>query len=46
MNGQFLSGKQITVSYAFKKDSKERHGDEAERLLAGKYFFKKSKQPK
>lgn len=34
MNGQFLCGRQISVSYAFKKDSKERHGSEAERLLA------------
>lgn len=35
MNGQFLGGKQITVQYAFKKDGKgERHGTEAERLLA------------
>ncbi|KAA6386800.1 MAG: putative Splicing factor 3B subunit 4 [Streblomastix strix] len=35
MNGQYLNNKQITVSYAFKKDSKnERHGDTAERLLA------------
>jgi splicing factor 3B subunit 4 len=34
MNGQFLGGKQIAVTYAFRKDSKERHGSEAERLLA------------
>ena len=35
MNGQFLGGKQITVQYAFKKDSKgERHGTQAERILA------------
>ncbi|WVQ73960.1 hypothetical protein IAR50_003541 [Cryptococcus sp. DSM 104548] len=35
MNGQFLGGKQITVQYAFKKDGKgERHGSEAERMLA------------
>lgn len=35
MNNQFLMNKSITVSYAFKKDGKgERHGDQAERLLA------------
>lgn len=35
MNGQWLSNKQITVSYAFKKEGKgERHGSAAERLLA------------
>ncbi|KAF3920556.1 Nucleolin [Dactylellina cionopaga] len=35
MQGQFLMNKEITVSYAFKKDGKgERHGDQAERLLA------------
>eukprot|EP01114_Cavostelium_apophysatum_P016552 TRINITY_DN4731_c0_g1_i2.p1 TRINITY_DN4731_c0_g1~~TRINITY_DN4731_c0_g1_i2.p1 ORF type:complete len:261 (-),score=58.69 TRINITY_DN4731_c0_g1_i2:798-1580(-) len=35
MNGQFLCGRPITVSYALKKDSKtERHGSAAERLLA------------
>jgi splicing factor 3B subunit 4 len=35
MNGQFLCNKQINVQYAFKKDSKgERHGSQAERLLA------------
>ena len=35
MNGQFLMNKAITVQYAFKKDGKgERHGTEAERLLA------------
>jgi splicing factor 3B subunit 4 len=36
MNGQYLCGRPITVSYALKKDSKtERHGSVAERLLAG-----------
>jgi len=36
MNGQFLAGRPISVSYALKKDSKiERHGTPAERLLAG-----------
>ena len=35
MNNQFLMNKAITVQYAFKKDGKgERHGDEAERMLA------------
>ncbi|KAJ9121514.1 hypothetical protein QFC22_002132 [Naganishia vaughanmartiniae] len=35
MNGQYLMNKPITVQYAFKKDGKgERHGTEAERLLA------------
>jgi splicing factor 3B subunit 4 len=35
MNGQWLANKQITVSYAFKKDVPgERHGTAAERLLA------------
>jgi len=35
MNGQYLSGRPISVSYALKKDSKgERHGSAAERLLA------------
>lgn len=35
MNHQFLMNKEISVSYAFKKDGKgERHGDQAERLLA------------
>ncbi|KAF8065905.1 SF3B4 [Scenedesmus sp. PABB004] len=35
MNGQYLCGRAITVSYAYKKDTKgERHGTPAERLLA------------
>jgi splicing factor 3B subunit 4 len=35
MNGQFLMNKPITCQYAFKKDGKgERHGTEAERMLA------------
>lgn len=35
MNGQFLSGRQIRVEYAVKKDTKgEKHGGFAERLLA------------
>lgn len=35
MNGQFLCNRPISVTYAFKKESKgERHGTPAERLLA------------
>lgn len=35
MNGQYLCNRQITVSYAYKKDTKgERHGTPAERTLA------------
>ncbi len=35
MNGQHLSNRIISVSYAFKKDTKgERHGSAAERMLA------------
>lgn len=35
MNGQYLCNRAISISYAFKKDSKgERHGSAAERLLA------------
>ncbi|XP_075260746.1 splicing factor 3B subunit 4-like [Convolutriloba macropyga] len=35
MNGQYLCNRPITISYAFKKDSRtERHGSAAERLLA------------
>lgn len=34
-NGQYLMNKEVSVQYAYKKDGKgERHGDEAERLLA------------
>lgn len=37
MNGQYLCNRQIVVQYAYKKDShNERHGSEAERLLAQK----------
>ena len=37
MNGQFLCNRPVTVTYAFKKDSRgERHGTPAERLLAQK----------
>jgi len=35
MNGQFLCNRAVVVQYAFKKNSKgERHGSQAERLLA------------
>jgi splicing factor 3B subunit 4 len=35
MNGQYLMNKEISVQYAYKKDGKgERHGDDAERMLA------------
>lgn len=35
MNGQYLCNRAISLSYAFKKDTKgERHGSAAERLLA------------
>ncbi|EKU20233.1 splicing factor 3B subunit 4, partial [Nannochloropsis gaditana CCMP526] len=35
MNGAYLGGRPICVQYAYKKDSKgERHGSQAERLLA------------
>lgn len=35
MNGQYLCGKPIDVSYAYKKDSTgEKHGTLAERVLA------------
>ncbi|GJD07459.1 Splicing factor 3B subunit 4 [Galdieria sulphuraria] len=36
MNGQFLGNNQVTVQYAFKKDTKERHGSQAERILAAR----------
>ena len=35
MNAQFLMNKDVSVQYAYKKDGKgERHGDQAERMLA------------
>eukprot|EP01133_Synstelium_polycarpum_P004126 gene4126-4818_t len=34
MNGQFLCNKPISVAYARKKDSTEKHGSHAERLIA------------
>jgi splicing factor 3B subunit 4 len=42
MNGQYLMNRPLSISYAFKKDTKgERHGTPAERLLAAQ---KKGKQ--
>lgn len=35
MNGQYLMNKEVSVQYAYKKDGKgDRHGDQAERMLA------------
>lgn len=46
MNGQYLCNRPITVSYAFKKDSKgERHGSAAERLLAAQNPLSHSDRP-
>lgn len=43
MNGQFLCNRAISVTYAFKKESKgERHGTPAERLLAAQQRAKAS----
>ena len=40
MNGQYLCNRQITVSYAFKKDTKgERHGTPAGQILVLKRSF-------
>lgn len=36
MDGQYLCNRAISVTYAMKKGSKERHGSDAERLLAAK----------
>ncbi|KAL7676778.1 hypothetical protein ACOME3_003028 [Neoechinorhynchus agilis] len=46
MNGQFLCNRAITISYAFKKDSKgERHGSAAERLLAAQNPIAQNERP-
>ncbi|XP_077511569.1 spliceosomal protein on the X [Amblyomma americanum] len=46
MNGQYLCNRAITISYAFKKDSKgERHGSAAERLLAAQNPLAHSDRP-
>ncbi|GFH29440.1 uncharacterized protein HaLaN_28094, partial [Haematococcus lacustris] len=45
MNGQFLCGRQVSVTYAYKKDTKgERHGTPAERLLAAQMRAKQAAQ--
>nr|CAG4635682.1 EOG090X0BVS [Artemia franciscana] len=46
MNGQYLCNRPITISYAFKKDSKgERHGSAAERLLAAQNPLSQADKP-
>ncbi|KAL6126626.1 hypothetical protein ACLB2K_074672 [Fragaria x ananassa] len=45
MSGQYLCNRQITVSYAYKKDTKERHGTPAERVLAATNPASKSRRP-
>ncbi|CAK9296634.1 unnamed protein product [Gordionus sp. m RMFG-2023] len=46
MNGQYLCNRAITISYAFKKDSKgERHGTAAERLLAAQNPLPHAERP-
>ena len=46
MNGQYLCNKAISISYAFKKDSKgERHGSAAERLLAAQNPLSQADRP-
>merc|ERR1711973_803355 len=46
MNGQYLCNRPITISYAFKKDSKgERHGSAAERLLAAQNPLSQADRP-
>eukprot|EP00038_Savillea_parva_P031479 m.87013 g.87013 ORF g.87013 m.87013 type:complete len:387 (+) comp9685_c1_seq1:70-1230(+) len=46
MNGQFLHNRAITISYAYKRDTKgERHGSAAERLLAAQNPIIKETQP-
>ncbi|KAF8560696.1 hypothetical protein P879_08276 [Paragonimus westermani] len=46
MNGQYLCNRAITLSYAFKKDSKgERHGSAAERLLAAQSPLSQAERP-
>ena len=43
LNGQYVAGRPISVAYAIKKDSKgERHGSEAERLLASQRRIQQS----
>eukprot|EP00877_Chromochloris_zofingiensis_P006145 jgi/Chrzof1/1784/Cz10g21010.t1 len=45
MNGQYLCNRAISVSYAYKKDTKgERHGSTAERMLAAQKRAKQAQQ--
>ncbi|MEW5297148.1 MAG: hypothetical protein WDW38_005970 [Sanguina aurantia] len=45
MGGQYLCNRAITVSFAFKKDTKaERHGTPAERLLAAQQAVRQAQQ--
>jgi splicing factor 3B subunit 4 len=47
LNGQYLAGRPISVAYAIKKDSKgERHGTEAERLLAAQRRMQQGNVPR
>merc|ERR1712197_193751 len=44
--GQYLCNRAISISYAFKKDSKgERHGSAAERLLAAQNPLSQADRP-
>ncbi|PSC72717.1 Splicing factor 3B subunit 4 [Micractinium conductrix] len=44
MNGQYLMNRQLSITYAFKKDTRgERHGTPAERLLAAQKRAKEKK---
>ncbi|XP_041479851.1 splicing factor 3B subunit 4-like [Lytechinus variegatus] len=46
MNGQYLCNRAITISFAFKKDSRgERHGSAAERLLAAQNPLSQADRP-
>jgi splicing factor 3B subunit 4 len=46
MHGQFLCNRQINVQYALKKESRtERHGSQAERLLAAELRAKQQQPP-
>ncbi|KAL6131456.1 hypothetical protein ACLB2K_069832 [Fragaria x ananassa] len=45
MSGQYLCNRQITVSYAYKKDTKVRHGTPAERVLAASNQTSKRRRP-
>ncbi|KAF2356264.1 RNA recognition motif domain, partial [Trinorchestia longiramus] len=46
MNGQYLCNRAISISYAYKKDSKkERHGTAAERLIAAQNPLSQADKP-